>query len=313
MTETLTAPPLTPSRFDERSDWRALHDLVVETYRRAGRWLNWTPDRVDGYIRGRIHEELTGAGAGWRDDICLWRNGDGVLVAAVHAEGPEEAYLEILPGWEWLTPQVLGWAEERHAARHAGEELPELIAYARADDAVRQAILRDRGYRDAGPREVLFRRPLSARNHVRRLPHGYRARLFDANLPSDRRNLYDITRIVFHADFDDAALALEQQMLTPHDYLAVDGPDGRWAGWSGVWASRQVGAGQFEPVGTHPGHRRRGVASAVMNAGLDWMRERGLEFAFVGTGATNASTHLYRSLGFELVEVWHQWLSRPQG
>ena len=59
----------------------------------------------------------------------------------------------------------------------------------------------------------------------------------------------------------------------------------------------EIGVGQFEPVGTHPDHRRRGLASAVMAAGMDWMWARGLRQAFVGTG--------YR------MEIIHQWAWRP--
>jgi ribosomal protein S18 acetylase RimI-like enzyme len=76
--------------------------------------------------------------------------------------------------------------------------------------------------------------------------------------------------------------------------------------------SPDIGVGQFEPVGTHPDHRRRGLASTVMARGLDLMRRRGLDKAYVGTGVTNASNYLYASLGFSVAELYHQWEWRPR-
>lgn len=95
-------------------------------------------------------------------------------------------------------------------------------------------------------------------------------------------------------------------------YLAAVTDDGTFASFCGVWTSPEIGVGQFEPVGTHPDHRRRGLAAAVMAQGLAWMRARGLRSAFVGTGTRNPSNFLYASLGFRVAELYHQWEWSPR-
>jgi len=48
-----------------------------------------------------------------------------------------------------------------------------------------------------------------------------------------------------------------------------------------------------------------------MAAGMDWMWARGLRQAFVGTGYRMEANGLYASLGFEPMEIIHQWAWRP--
>ncbi|HEY7331928.1 MAG TPA: GNAT family N-acetyltransferase [Candidatus Limnocylindria bacterium] len=295
-------------------DWQRLHDLLVRIHGLTGRWRCWTPDRIDGFLRGCIYDESTNGSHGWRDRIRLWEAPSGQLIGAVHHEGREEAWLELDPAWPQLAPELLDWAEQAHAARHAETEpAPVLQAYAVADDAERQALLAGRGYVDRGPTEVLHGRSLADPGPVVALPDGYRIRRIDLAEPGDRRQLVDITRLTFtHATYDERAIDLEPRMLTEHEYLAAIAPNGSFAAWCGVWLSPDIGVGQFEPVGTHPDHRRRGLASAVMARGLDLMRRHGLDKAYVGTGVTNASNYLYASLGFSVAELYHQWEWRPR-
>jgi mycothiol synthase len=307
MSTTLTAVTSRPYRDD--ADWQRLHELLVRIHRATGRWRCWTPDRIDGYLRGCEYDELTAGAAGWRDRIRLWHAPDGALIGAVHPEGTEEAWLELDPGWAHLASELLDWAQDAHRGRHAGEDAPPALqAYATADDEERQALLATRGYVDRGPMEVLHARSLAIPAPPVSLPAGYGMRRIDLGDDADRRRLVEITLLAFpRATFDERAIDLEPRMLTEHEYLAVTAPNGGFAAWCGVWSSPEIGAGQFEPVGTHPEHRRRGLATAVMTRGIGWMRERGLDSACVGTGVRNASNYLYASLGFRVAELFHQW------
>jgi ribosomal protein S18 acetylase RimI-like enzyme len=295
--------------YRDDADAAALRRLLLRIHRATGRWRCWTPDRIDGYLRGCEYDESVNGGDEWRERIRLWHAPDGRLIGAVHPEGPEEAWLELDPPWAHLAPELLDWAQEAHAARHAGEAAaPALQAYATADEADRQALLASRGYVDRGPMEVLHSRSLAVRAPSVPLPTGYRIRPVDLADAADRRHLVEITVLAFpRATFDERAIERDSRMLTEHEYLAVVAPDGGFAAWCGVWSSPEIGVGQFEPVGTHPDHRRRRLASAVMSRGMGWMRDRGLASACVGTGVRNASNHLYASLGFRVAELYHLW------
>jgi ribosomal protein S18 acetylase RimI-like enzyme len=65
-----------------------------------------------------------------------------------------------------------------------------------------------------------------------------------------------------------------------------------------AWLDEHNAAGLLEPVGTHPAHRRRGLARAVCTDALLALREAGARTAQVGFGS-EAGLATYRSAGFE--------------
>ena len=84
--------------------------------------------------------------------------------------------------------------------------------------------------------------------------------------------------------------------------LVVEAPDGSFAAFTMVWWSQDAGVGEFEPVGTHPDHQRRGLGRAVNLAGLHRLRDLGAIDALVFSRTTNAASEaLYRSVGFEAI------------
>jgi predicted GNAT family acetyltransferase len=66
-----------------------------------------------------------------------------------------------------------------------------------------------------------------------------------------------------------------------------------------VWFDAANGAGLFEPVGCHPDHRRRGLATALLCEGLRRLRDLGATHALVANRVGNeAAGALYESVGF---------------
>ncbi|GAA4212787.1 GNAT family N-acetyltransferase [Actinocatenispora rupis] len=84
-------------------------------------------------------------------------------------------------------------------------------------------------------------------------------------------------------------------------HLLVEAPDGTMAASTIMWydpANRTV---EFEPVGTHPGHRRLGLARSMMLYGMHLARNAGATHATVvcvGAPAHPAARTLYHGLGF---------------
>jgi GNAT superfamily N-acetyltransferase len=66
------------------------------------------------------------------------------------------------------------------------------------------------------------------------------------------------------------------------------------------WPEEATGTCEFEPVGTHPDHRRKGLASAVMYAAMRRAREIGLRTALVYCKEKNLP--FYQSLGFKPID-----------
>jgi ribosomal protein S18 acetylase RimI-like enzyme len=81
----------------------------------------------------------------------------------------------------------------------------------------------------------------------------------------------------------------------------VIAPDGSFAAFALGWIDEANGAGLLEPVGTHPDHRRRGLARAASLLALLGLRRAGATTALVGSRGDAAypiPTLLYESIGF---------------
>jgi ribosomal protein S18 acetylase RimI-like enzyme len=84
----------------------------------------------------------------------------------------------------------------------------------------------------------------------------------------------------------------------------VEAPDGSFAAYVLCWYDDVNGVGEFEPVGTHPDYRRRGLGAAVCRYALIRLREEGARQAIVYAGGRDEderSRALYESVGFRLL------------
>lgn len=80
-------------------------------------------------------------------------------------------------------------------------------------------------------------------------------------------------------------------------------PDGRIGSFCIVWTDPVNHVGLFEPVGTHPVFRGRGLGKAVMLEGLRCLQKRGMQTAIVCTNEDNLpAVKLYKSVGFTTVD-----------
>lgn len=77
-------------------------------------------------------------------------------------------------------------------------------------------------------------------------------------------------------------------------------PDGSMGAYCICWPEPATGTCEFEPVGTHPDHRRKGLAGAVMYAAMRRATEMGLHTALVYCKEENL--RFYESLGFVPVD-----------
>jgi GNAT superfamily N-acetyltransferase len=60
---------------------------------------------------------------------------------------------------------------------------------------------------------------------------------------------------------------------------------------------------RYQAVGTHPGHRRRGLASHLLGVAAAWSAEHGCDEWVIVTESTNDAGRVYRRAGFALDEA----------
>ena len=90
--------------------------------------------------------------------------------------------------------------------------------------------------------------------------------------------------------------------------LAVVSSDGAVASYCICWYDGYSNSGLFEPVGTLPNFRRRGLAKALMLEGIKRLLSKEATKIFVCPQATNqAAVALYQSVGFETISCDQTW------
>ncbi|HEX5827248.1 MAG TPA: GNAT family N-acetyltransferase [Candidatus Limnocylindrales bacterium] len=264
-------------------------------------------------------------GTDWTDRIRLWpdpADPGGPVLGYGWFNPPDELDWHqragLAPGVRAaLVDEALAWAASaaRTGAAAGGLDAPErLTAWAMDGDAELGALLRERGFepRAEATYTHFYRRLDGAPPPEPVLPPGYRIR--HVRLPDDLPARVEVHR----AAFAPSRMTIEKyegltrmRHYAPERDLVVEAPDGSFAAFTLAWLDRVAGLGEFEPVGTHPDHRRLGLARAVNLAGLRVLRDEGARDCLVLSARSNAASEaLYASAGFEAVSGHRAW-SKP--
>jgi ribosomal protein S18 acetylase RimI-like enzyme len=275
----------------------------------------WGLERLDWWrYNVQANGETDGEGA-WESQVRLWETEADELVGVVHPEGgfgpvenDRDVFLEIHPHCRHLEDEMLAWAEADHVARRPSDGREWRLNTTVYDyDQQRADLLTQRGYRCLGlagyKRRCALDRPIPAGE----LPPGYKVR----PVAEDEMEAW---AAVVNAAFDSSLNTAErcrswlQAPTNRRDLnLAAVAPDGTFASFAIVWLDEANAIGMFEPVGTHPDYRRRGLAKAVLCDGLRRLRALGASMAYVGCGTGIAVTRLYESAGFTDYDEEHHW------
>jgi len=192
--------------------------------------------------------------------------------------------------------RMLRWAEERarSLAREEGHR-GAIDAWDTFDgDADRIALLQRRGFFRRPEAHCLAARSLKGSLPAPETPAGFVVRGLSGEAEAAERVAHrpEVTTERYRAFM--RAPGYERAL----DLVAV-APDGRFGAYCICWMDPANGVGEFEPVGTRPGFRRRGLAKAVVLEGFQRMKARGAHTALVCFEGDNApARRLYESVGF---------------
>ena len=89
--------------------------------------------------------------------------------------------------------------------------------------------------------------------------------------------------------------------------MVAEAPDGTFAAHVGVIYDEANRRALFEPVSTHPSHRRKGLAQALMFEGLHRAKALGAAEITVETGDAAPANALYNSIGFTEAYKGYAW------
>ena len=223
--------------------------------------------------------------------------------------------LVVHPHHTGLFVPMLVWAETWHEQQLPAETASvEVTTCAFEHDVQWTDRLEQRGYTRTTYRWH-YVRSLSTRITAPVLPPSYSLR--DVEPEHDVPHVVEVnSRSAPGSLFTDATYRamLNAPTSRPDLHLVVAVPDPSFAAFCIIWYDEDNRVGLFEPVGCHPDHQRRGLATAMMSEGLRRLKHLGATHALVATGANNAPANaLYTSLGFQVAGrnwIWHKTIER---
>ena len=292
---------------DDADFWR-IRQLCLDTYRITPVGWNWEIRRWEGQ---RFYCADPAPDLRWPEWIHLWEAGDGRLVGVAHPEGRlGEAFLQLHPDWRHLEEEMAAWCEA-HLAVTSEEKGCRLWIYVHDYDRPRRRLLQERGYTEQVEWGMVRRLRFGARPWPDpALPVGYRLRETRPD-PADNQGIADLLNAAFGRTLHTAA-EFRGFTATAPSYrrdldLVAEAPGGLLACYVGITSDPANRRGIFEPVCTHPEHRRRGLALAVMREGLRRLRALGAADAYVESSSGEPANALYDAAGFSEAYLGHYW------
>ncbi len=297
---------------DDDVDWWRIRDLLVSTYASSPLAWNWDIRRWDGW---RFHSSEPRIPASLAAGIGIWEAEDGRVVGAIHPEGGGDGFLELDPAFVDLQSEMLAWAEE-HLSRPDPSGRRTLDVAAWDYDEARRTVLEQRGFEPLGQPIWLHALRLEGSRQGQPMPTGYRLRTTEP-VDADFARMASLLNAAFgrtiHTPAEYRNFATGSPSFRADLNLVATAPDGSFASHVGVTYDEVNRHGIFEPVCTHPDHRRRGLALALMSEGLRRLQGLGAETAQVETGDMDPANALYRAVGFTAHHRGDTWRWQVDG
>lgn len=251
-----------------------------------------------GDLLWRIHCPTNGFTA--QTDLPIWQDAGGNIVAFgfyLRSQDNPEFFLDPRYYREPLADEIIAWARD---VAHRHNRVRMETSCVRWDRA-KAAFLTSHGFEGIGEPMAFMARSLSDPISGVEVDPRYEIAPLRPNVPTlavtgNRpfpRPAYERMRaaVGYRSDLDVKALAGETIV----------------AGCI-CWLDEVDGCGELEPVGTHPDHRRQGLAAACIARALRALRDHGAAMAYVRPDCANApAVALYEKMGFRTVDLDIGW------
>jgi GNAT superfamily N-acetyltransferase len=246
--------------------------------------------------------------------VFVWES-DGQIVAMLNPDTNGEAFFQMHPAdrSDDLLCEMLDIAESRLPNRNA-DGTQSLLAWVNAEDVRFKDLLTQRGFARSKYKAEHMRRRSFTQPVLATVPsNGYTVRALGDESELPARSW--LSWKVFHPDEPDEKYKgwewyknVQRVPLYNHDLdIVAVASDGELAAFCTVWYDSVTRTAEFEPVGTHPNHQRRGLGKAVMSEGLRCAQALGATLASVSSYGDGAHA-LYASMGFTEFDLLEPWI-----
>ncbi|MFC1887456.1 GNAT family N-acetyltransferase [Candidatus Cloacimonadota bacterium] len=277
-----------------KKEYFQMRDLLIESYRLHPKPLNWLIGRLDNWRYASFTDKIKETPNYYTKNAHLWYTAEGKLAGFFISENGKKGFeIQIHPEHRELEEEILSWVLNNWLKDRGG-----LYSWAYGWDDRRIGLLESKGFINEGLEAVDFRYDLKIFNEDIKLNAEYQYEKF-----SDRFNYeehIETQRLAFNRTKDQLNREwFETKCIAPGysedwDFLIANSK-GHHITFCVAWIDELNKFAEIDPVGTHPDHRREGLAKAVINHCFVELNKSGYGSAQI-LGFSDAAKTLYKSL-----------------
>ncbi len=314
--------------YKNADDLYTIGKLLRRAFAQNRNWNAWSFARFDIWAQRRIADTTRFGNTDWQNDIALWQNADGDLIGAAaftelssHRWDPNQVALFCDADQIELYAAMLDWAEAHHAelaatqAERIAKLLPRkivphdaLIVEAMTGNPSIESRLQARGYTRSN--DWMYKRFKTLGDKIERvnLPTGFALKTIDTS-DDLRAHMASVFAVFEMQDSVEAYRSIQRApSYEPSLDLIVVAPNGTVASFCTVWIDHENCIAEFEPVGTHPDYRQRGLAKALLAEAHNRLRAMGIKTVGVESWSESpAANKLYDAAGLESCDKIFGW------
>lgn len=229
----------------------------------------------------------------------FWLDNDGPIASVMLTSWTGDAWQcdpILVPGAAAVEPATV-W---NRAIEHAGKIAPAGFVVAVGDDDEDFRDLAQRSGLEPGDRDSTAWMAAADRPAVRTPADGF--------VLVDRTQRLDVPHPMRQRNGDAIAERLDQcSLYDPSLDLSIETADGRFAGYSLYWFDPVTKVGLVEPVRVEDDFQRKGLATAMLTAGIDRLVAKGAERIRISY-ETEAAAAVYHGVGFQTLSstTWYR-------
>jgi mycothiol synthase len=295
-------------------DFETVRRFLTDIFNIRKAHTNWIPSELENLKFGP-------GGTEYRDEedeyLKIWEAFDEAqqnalrIIAVSYTKPSGNCWLSIHPNCTSAAREIVLWMQNR-VKEMKGDKVEKVKMKLVVDDNDEELILllSDLGFHKGeieGDKQV---RPIDLPVPTYSLPEGYTIR--NAVIEKDFLKYREVQMTVF-PHIVSMSMELLQLYSTASfyqkdlDIVAVDS-DGKFAAFCTARIDPLSKIGELEPVGTHPDHRRQGLARAVICESLKRLEKyKPSAVVILGAAPTDGARRLYESVGFMNEGARHYW------
>lgn len=306
----LLVMPIVMRSFTWEKDFEAIQRFLSETYALTNSFHNWAPTRFE-------NRKFGACGAEYQVEedefVKIWEFSDESdpntreIVAVTILKDSGANWIQIHPEHKYMEKELVLWIEEQLNTTKNNSSVISRF-YVLGSDENRLSLLVDLGYENLNVEEYTRVRSVEMSVPNYNLPEGYIIR--GVNIKQDFKKYREVMGSVFPH-----CLKMTEKLFKMYssatfynenlDIIAV-APNSEFAAFATFRLDPISKIVEIEPVGTHPNHRKLGLASAVICEGLNRVKKYNPSaIVILGAANTQGANRLYDKLGFtEKTEVY---------